>query len=98
MHIDIGPEVFNVSSSGLGPVAQYLLGHVACASGEDFHAVTGRKYDAFAHCADAWQCPVFLIAMIGQGEAFAHVHSGGAVIQAHKKDITVHNYARVSAG
>ena len=41
---------------------------------------------------------MLFVAMVDQGKAFAHVHAGGAMIQADKKDITVHGYSPVSAG
>jgi len=41
---------------------------------------------------------MFFIAMIDQGKTLAHVHAGSAMIQADKKNITVHGGSPVSAG
>ena len=92
--VDVGPEFVGLRPARLRPAVQHLAGHVARTGGQQFHAITGGKNHGLAHRADTGQRPVFLVAVVDQGETFAHVHTRRAVIEADKKDITVHGNPR----
>ncbi len=94
MDVDIGPELVSLSAMRPGPAGQHLAGQVARAGGQQLHAVTGGKNHGLAHRVHTGQGPVFLVAVIDQSEAFAHIHTRRAMIETDKKDITVHGNSR----
>ena len=98
VHVDIGPQFIGLGPARRRPVFKHLSSHVAVAGGQQLHAVTGREDHAFTHRANTWHGPMLFIAVVDQGKALAHVHAGSAMIQADKKDITVHGNSPVSAG
>ena len=94
MNVDVRPEFVGFGTARPGPAFQHLAGHVARARGQQFHAITGGKNHGLAHRSRTGQSPMLLVAVVDQGEAFAHVHARRAVIETHKKDIAVHSNAQ----
>jgi hypothetical protein len=88
--VDMGTQTSR-SPLQAGPSRQDACGQVRDLPGDGqyLHTIAGGQGQTLAH-RTVLQKPLFEALHAGQGELFAHLHGGGAVVESEENDLLVH--------
>ena len=90
--IEVGFQFLDAVSAGFCPAFEGASSRqVALADHEHFHAVAGGEDERLADAVSRGDGPGVRSAEVGEREFFAHVHRGGAVVDAYEVDGAVHD-------